>query len=203
MLCAIFFALYDAQVDNTLWTGPRWRLLVSGNLPAAWTPNLLCSPPGLELALPAAASFSDRRIYYLAVSVVPPFVFLLGSFGRCTILIVSTSRLHCTYPTHTWHQCCICRWVTNNWCVPTCTGTLDVLPSGRNGCDSCGSRSYNRWDETKEFIKLIPRSTDRSSQLYVQIKCWSPRHSLYTNVSIVTWMYNSVVLLCRPVQQYR
>ena len=37
MLCAIFFALYDAQVDDTLWTGPPWRLLVSANLPAAWS----------------------------------------------------------------------------------------------------------------------------------------------------------------------
>jgi len=99
MLCAIFFALCDAQVDDTLWTGPRWRLLVSANLPAAWTLNLLCSPPGHELALPAAASFSDRRISCLAVSMVPPFDFLLGSFGRCTILIVSTSRLYCTVHT--------------------------------------------------------------------------------------------------------
>ena len=28
------FALYDAWVDDTLWTGPRWRLLASGYLPA-------------------------------------------------------------------------------------------------------------------------------------------------------------------------
>ena len=35
--------------------------------------------------------------------------------------------------------CCICRWGTDNWCVPTCTGTLDVLPSGSNGCDSWGN----------------------------------------------------------------
>ena len=66
------FALYDAWVDDTLWTCPRWRPLVSVNLPvpwletalfAAWTrtcsvrcldSNFLCSLPGLELALLAA-----------------------------------------------------------------------------------------------------------------------------------------------------
>jgi hypothetical protein len=84
------FALYDARVDDTLWTGLRWRLLVSSNLPvpwpepalsAAWTQsfflhaawtrtcysrcldsNFLCSLPGLELALPAVwtRTFSAR-----------------------------------------------------------------------------------------------------------------------------------------------
>jgi len=121
MLCAIFFALYD-----TLWTGPRWRLLVSANLPAAWTPNLLC-----PLQLPSrTVEFPVSQFPLSRLS-----IFSWESFGRCTILTVSTSRLYCTYPTHTWHQCCICRWVTNNWCVPTCTGTVDVLPSGSNRCD--------------------------------------------------------------------
>ena len=64
------FALYDVWVDDTLWTGPRWRLFFSSNLPGlefalpaacTWTcsahclySKLLCLLPGLELALPAA-----------------------------------------------------------------------------------------------------------------------------------------------------
>ena len=31
-------------------------------------------------------------------------------------------------------DCCICRWVTNNWCVSTWTGTEDLSPSGSNVC---------------------------------------------------------------------
>ena len=63
--------LHDARVDDTLWTGPRWRLLVFVNLPAARLEPALPSA-GLELVLPAAA-FS-RTVEF---SVVPPLDFLL------------------------------------------------------------------------------------------------------------------------------
>jgi len=82
--------LYDAQVDNTLWTGPRWRLLVSANLPAAWTPNLLCP---LQL--------SSRTVEF-PVSQFPWSRRSISSWGRSAVVVFLLSRRH-NFTVHTPH----------------------------------------------------------------------------------------------------
>jgi len=111
------FALYDARVDDTLWTGPRWRLLFSANLPgleialpAAWTrtfsarcldSNLFCPLSGLELVLPAVwtRSFSahclDSNLFcpLPGLELVLPAVWTRTCSARCL-----DSKFLCTLP---------------------------------------------------------------------------------------------------------
>ena len=93
------FASYYAWVDDTLWTGPRWRLLASANLPvpsvepavpAAW--NRTCSARSLDtkLLFPLQLPFRTVEVFVHQFSVVPPSDFLLESFGCCIFLIFST-----------------------------------------------------------------------------------------------------------------
>ena len=115
------FALYDVWVDDTLWTGPRWRLLVSANLPglelalpAAWTRtfsarcldfNLSCPLPGLEHVLPAvwtrtcSARFLDSKFLCTlpGIEIVLPAA---ASFSDCRIFCLAVfSCLAVRFPT--------------------------------------------------------------------------------------------------------
>jgi hypothetical protein len=66
-------------LDDTLWTGPRWRLLVAA-ICLSLDSNKLCPLPGLELVLPAAASFSDRISICLVVFCGPAVRFRIRVF---------------------------------------------------------------------------------------------------------------------------
>jgi hypothetical protein len=182
------FAFYDAWVDDMMGTGPCWRLMVSTNLPVPWLEpalsdawtrtcsarcleskllsslldsNLLTSLPGLKLVLSAAASFTDRRSFYLAVSSGPAFRFPIGVVRllRCSSCFdVATLMYIPPPPTHT-HLTSVLYLQVVNWQVMR--SHLDrywgIFPSGSNGCCNWGDKLYSSWEETTEFIVLTPR----------------------------------------------
>jgi len=65
------------RLDDMLWTGPRWRPLVAA-VCLSLDSNLLCPLPGFQLALPAVASFSDRRSFCLVFFCGPAVRFPIG-----------------------------------------------------------------------------------------------------------------------------
>ena len=104
-------ALYDPQVNDTLWTGPLWRLPIFANLLLLdthllpGTKLLLLSGYEITLCTTWIGTCSVLRLLGLSSSFGGPAVrFPLGVVRALYYSYCFNVALRCTYPTHTWHQ---------------------------------------------------------------------------------------------------